>query len=83
MLIRLPIAALIVVWGARTDRRWTVPVAATLALPILWPSGLAVLAALWPILQRRPELEPRDSGRAADPGTGPAPAAPIRSAPTA
>ena len=68
--IRLPAAALVVAWGGRTGRPWTVPVAATLALPILWPSGLAVLAALWPIAQRRPELEPR---------TGPG----IRSAPSA
>jgi hypothetical protein len=58
LLIRLPVAGLLVGWGGLTDRRWTVPVAATLALPILWPSGLAVLAALWPILQRRAELEP-------------------------
>ena len=58
LLVRLPVAGLLVAWGGLTDRRWTVPVAATLALPILWPSGFAVLAALWPILQRRPELEP-------------------------
>jgi glycosyl transferase family 87 len=58
LLIRLPVAVLLVAWGGLTDRRWTVPVAATVALPILWPSGLAVLAALWPIIQRRPELEP-------------------------
>lgn len=58
LLLRLPLAGLVVAWGGLTDRRWTVPVAATLALPILWPSGLAVLAALWPILQRRRELEP-------------------------
>lgn len=45
--LRLPAAAAIVIWGARTSRPWTVPVAATLALPVLWPSGLAVLAALW------------------------------------
>ena len=48
----------------RADRpaagRWRS--AATLALPILWPSGLALLAALWPIAQRRPELEPRGTG---------------------
>ncbi len=54
--IRLPAALLVVAWGARTDRRWTVPVAATLALPVLWPSGLAILAALWPVLQDRPAL---------------------------
>jgi len=59
LLARLPLAALLVAWGGRTGRPWTVPVAATLGLPILWPSGLAILAALWPIAQRRPELEPR------------------------
>lgn len=52
--LRLPAAAILVAWGARTDRAWTVPVAATLAMPILWPTALAVLAALWPIAQRRP-----------------------------
>jgi hypothetical protein len=44
--LRLPAAAVLVVWGARTDRRWTVVVAATLALPVLWVSGLAICAAL-------------------------------------
>jgi hypothetical protein len=50
--IRLPIAALIVIWGARTDRPWTVAVAATLGLPIIWPHGLCVLAAAIPFLRR-------------------------------
>ena len=45
--VRLPIAALIVVWGARTDRMWTVPAAAALSLPALWPGGFAILAAWW------------------------------------
>jgi hypothetical protein len=45
LLVRLPAAALVVTWGALTDRRWTVPIAVTLALPVLWPSGFAVLAA--------------------------------------
>ncbi len=56
LLLRLPLAAILVAWGGLTDRAWTVPVAATLALPVLWPSGFAVLAALWPIAQRRPGL---------------------------
>ena len=60
LVLRVPAAALLVAWGGRTGRPWTVPVAATLALPILWPSGLAILAALWPIAQRRPEIEPLD-----------------------
>ena len=49
LLIRLPVAILIVVWGARTDRRWTVPIGCTLALPVLWPSGFAILAACLPL----------------------------------
>jgi hypothetical protein len=49
--IRGPAALALVAWGGLTDRRWTVPVGATLALPVLWPSGFAILAALWPILR--------------------------------
>jgi hypothetical protein len=44
--VRLPAAFALVVWGARTSRRWTVVVAATIGLPILWPSGFAICAAL-------------------------------------
>jgi hypothetical protein len=50
--IRLPLAALLVVWGARTDRPWTVGVAAMLGLPILWPHGLCVALAALPFLRR-------------------------------
>jgi hypothetical protein len=39
------LAAAVVVWGARTDRPVAVALAATLALPILWINGLAVLLA--------------------------------------
>jgi hypothetical protein len=49
--IRLPLAAALVVWGARTDRRWTVAAAATLALPYLWVNGLAMLIAVIPELR--------------------------------
>jgi hypothetical protein len=50
--IRLPIAAAIVIWGARTDRRWTVPVASMLALPALWYGGISMLLAVIPLLPR-------------------------------
>ena len=53
LLVRLPIAAVIVAWGGLTDRRWTVPVAVTLALPVVWLNGLAVLVALGPVLSGR------------------------------
>ena len=49
--IRLPIAALLVIWGARTDRPWTVPVGAMLGLPIIWPHGLTVALAAVPFLR--------------------------------
>jgi hypothetical protein len=50
--LRLPLAAALVVWGARTDRPWTVAVAATLALPIVWPHGLALALAAVPFARR-------------------------------
>jgi len=43
LLLRLPAAALLVIWGARTNRPWTLPTAAMLALPVLWLVGLAML----------------------------------------
>ncbi len=46
LLIRLPIAAVVVIWGARTDRRWAVPLAGMLALPALWYGGLSMLLAV-------------------------------------
>ncbi len=49
LLVRLPIAVALVAWGGLTDRRWTVPVAVTLGLPVLWPSGFAILAACLPL----------------------------------
>jgi hypothetical protein len=81
LLIRLPVAAGLVVWGARTDRRWTVPAAAALAMPVLWFSAFSVLAAI-PALDR-PELrerrkEPEAAANLAPvavPGASPAPAA--------
>lgn len=50
---RLIIAAAIVIWGARTNRQWTVAVAATVALPVLWITGFAVLAGAVPELRAR------------------------------
>ena len=52
--IRLPIAVAVGVWGARTDRRWTVPVASRLALPARWSGGLSMLLAVIPLLPGRP-----------------------------
>lgn len=62
--IRLPAAVALVVWGARTDRVWTVPVASMLALPALWYGGISMLLAVIPLLPGRPTAE-RALGRAA------------------
>ncbi len=43
--MRLPAAGALVWWGARTDRPWTVAAAVTLALPVVWFAGLAILVA--------------------------------------
>jgi hypothetical protein len=51
--IRLAVAAVVVVWGARTDRPWVMPIAMTLALPLLWLNGLATLVGLAPTLIER------------------------------
>jgi hypothetical protein len=67
LLVRLPLAALIVIWGARIDRPWTIAVATTLALPILWVNGLAVLLAAPLLMEWRDPREAiarvLDSGR--------------------
>ena len=60
---RLPIAVVVVVWGARTNRRWAVPVAAMLALPALWYGGLAMLLAVIPLRDpRRSDFWSRRTG---------------------
>jgi hypothetical protein len=51
--VRLPFALALVVWGARTNRRWTVPVSAMLALPALWYGGLSIMIATLPLLDVR------------------------------
>jgi Glycosyltransferase family 87 len=59
--VRLPFAIALVVWGAWTGRRWTVPVAGMLALPALWYGGLSMLLA---VIALRENVAPvRPAGR--------------------
>ena len=46
---RLPFAIGIIVWGARTDRHWTVPIGILLAMPILWVNVFTLLLAVIPL----------------------------------
>jgi hypothetical protein len=69
LLVRLPIAAAIVVYAARSGRAWLVPVAAFLAQPILWLHGTAILTASIPLWWernrwRRPSPAPAGSATA-------------------
>ena len=57
LLVRLPFAVVLLAWGARTDRRWVVPVACFLALPVLWYGSLALLVGVVPLV--RPALAAR------------------------
>ena len=50
LLVRMPLAVVVIAWGALTNRRWAVPVGAFLALPVIWPSGFALLAAVPPLV---------------------------------
>jgi hypothetical protein len=46
---RIAAAVLVVAIAARTDRRWLLPVAVVLAMPVVWLNSLAVLAACIPL----------------------------------
>jgi glycosyl transferase family 87 len=50
LVVRLPAAAVIVVFAARTDRRWLVPIAAIVAMPVVWPNAYSVAVAVIPLL---------------------------------
>jgi len=55
---RLVLAAVLVAWGASQGKRWTVLVAAFLALPAVWLAAVAMLVGLGQLNRRdpRPDL---------------------------
>ena len=63
--IRLAGGLAILFWGARTDRRWTVPIAVFLASPTMWPgTGAVLVAAVSPRLREGQATEPSSAERA-------------------
>ncbi len=48
---RLPLAALVVIWGARTNRRWTMIVAVFLAMPRWYFLTPVILVGLFPLVK--------------------------------
>jgi hypothetical protein len=69
LVIRLPIAAAVVWFAARTDRAWLVPIGCLLAMPTIWLQSTALLAACFPLYwerarwQRAPLAQQPASGR--------------------
>ncbi|MHB8398274.1 MAG: hypothetical protein ACYDCI_04990, partial [Candidatus Limnocylindrales bacterium] len=79
--VRLPVAAIVVVWGARTSRRWTVPLASFIALPVLWILGLSLLVGVIPLLRTSGSRSAETSSAATGPAaTGPAATGPASTA---
>jgi hypothetical protein len=56
--VRLIVAVAVLAYGARTDRHWLVPVAATIAAPALWWNVLVILVACVPLLEGRGVTKP-------------------------
>jgi hypothetical protein len=50
LLVRAPVALAVIAWGAWSGRPWTVPLAMTLAMPILWVNSVTILVAVLPVL---------------------------------
>jgi hypothetical protein len=51
--LRFPLAVGLVAWAGWTGRRWILPFATVLAMPVIWLNSLAVLAALVPLARDR------------------------------
>jgi hypothetical protein len=68
---RVAIAAVLIMWGARTHRRWTVLVGAMLALPTIFPAGLSMLCGLIRLQRgRRWAVQANDPDRGTQVGAG-------------
>lgn len=62
--VRLAAAAVLVLWGARTDRPWVLPVAASLSVPFAWWNVLSIAVAAIPLVGLPPAwLGPWPSAR--------------------
>jgi hypothetical protein len=55
--IRLPLAALLVAFAARTDRAWLIPFACLLAMPTIWLQSSALLLACFPLYWERERFQ--------------------------
>lgn len=65
LVYRLPVALLLVAWGAHSDKRWVIPVGMVLASPVLWLGTFTMLAALPRLHDRHDSSEDREQPAAA------------------
>jgi len=72
--VRVPMAIVLVAWGARKERPWTLPVGMLLATPVIGLGSFTILAALVR-LGYRPEDRRRPTHGALSSTRGPGPAA--------
>ena len=79
LVARLPVAMLLIAWGAAGNRRWVLPIGCLLALPVIWYGSLSLLVAVIPLLGDREKAAIRGWWGARQSATGPtASAAPAR-----
>lgn len=64
--IRLPAAAALAYVAGRRDQAWLVPVAAFVALPVVWLQGLAILTASFPLYWDRAHWQRMSKERAVE-----------------
>ena len=50
VLVRLPLVVALIWWGARSDRRWTLPVAVCFSLPTVWLNTPAIIVGSLPLI---------------------------------
>jgi hypothetical protein len=88
--LRYVLAAVVVAWGARTDRPWTVPLGAFLALPVIYPDSftflLGCVAVRYASIRRAAlgaQAEAPDGERDGPPGGAPGPQPPAYGLPNA
>ena len=58
LLVRLPIAVVLVAWAATSNRAWVVPVAMVVATPVLATASFTMLAAIPRIVEREQTRSP-------------------------
>ena len=75
--VRLAAVAVLVAWGARTNRAWVLPIAVALSVPFVWWNVMATMVAAIPLAGWRPAAKAASpdvpTSAAGEPAPAPAP----------